>query len=157
MWSPALTRSSSRRSRLAPLQEAHRVSRLGAPIVIVVFGKREDTEAVAYMAALNSVLPPPPSGAPGPIALSTDGALEELVTQAGLIPGNVDEVDCPWEYPDEHTALRGLLSSGPAMRAIQYAGEQTVRAAVLKALMSFKTAAGGYLLRNKYRYMIAKA
>ena len=31
---------------------------------------------------------------------------------------------------------------GLAMRAIQYAGEQTVRAAVLKALTSFKTAAG---------------
>ena len=72
-------------------------------------------------------------------------------------PGNVEEVDCPWAYPDEHTALRGLLSSGPAMRAIQHAGEATVSATIVKALVPFKTASGGYLLRNKYRYMIVKA
>jgi SAM-dependent methyltransferase len=142
---------------LTALREARRVSKPGAPLVIVVFGKREDTEAVAYLAALGSLMPPPPSGAPGPFALSTDGALEALVTQAGLKPGNVDEIDCPWAYPDEHTALRGLLSPGPAIRAIQHAGEETVRAAVLKALAPFKTAAGGYLLKNKYRYMIVQA
>lgn len=38
------------------LQEARRVSRSGAPVVIAVFGKREDTEAVAYLAALSSLL-----------------------------------------------------------------------------------------------------
>jgi hypothetical protein len=79
------------------------------------------------------------------------------MTQAGMAPGNVEEIDCPWGYPDEPTALRGLLSSGPAMRAIQQAGEEMVRAAIVKALASFKTASGGYLLRNKYRYMIVKA
>jgi SAM-dependent methyltransferase len=143
-------------SPLKALQEARRVSKPGAPLVIVVFGKREDTEAVAYIAALGSLMPPP-TGAPGPFALSSDGALEALVTQAGLKPGNVDEIDCPWAYPDEHTALRGLLSPGPAIRAIQHAGEEAVRAAVLKALAPFKTAAGGYLLKNKYRCMIVKA
>lgn len=139
------------------LQEARRVTRPGAPIAIVVFGKREDSKAAAYFAALGSLLLPPPPGTPGPFALSIDGALEELVMQAGMTPGNVEEVDCPWEYLDEPMALRGLLSSGPAMQAIQHAGEETVRAAVLKALAPFKTAAGGYLLRNKYRYMIVKA
>jgi hypothetical protein len=56
------------------MQEARRVARPGAPLVIVVFGKPEDTEAVAYIAALGSLLPPPPPGVPGPFALSTDGA-----------------------------------------------------------------------------------
>ena len=70
------------------LREAGRVSRTGTPVVIAVFGKREDTEAAAYFAALGSLLPPPPPGAPGPFALSIDGALEALVTQAGMTPGN---------------------------------------------------------------------
>jgi hypothetical protein len=103
------------------------------------------------------LLPPPPPGTSGPFALSADGELEALVIQAGLTPGAVEEIGCPWEYPNEPTALRGLLSSGPAIRAIQQVGEETVRAAVVKAIAPFKTTAGGYLLRNKYRYMIAKA
>jgi SAM-dependent methyltransferase len=144
-------------SPVTALREARRVSRPGAPIVIVVFGKREDTEAAAYLAALGSLLPPPPPGAPGPFALSSAGALEALATQAGLKPGNVEEIDCPWAYRDEQTALRGLLSSGPAIRAIQQAGEETLSATIVKALAPFKTASGGYLLRNKYRYMIVQA
>ena len=108
------------------------------------------------LAALGSLLPPPPPGAPGPFALSFDGALEAVVAQAGMTPGNIEEVDCPWEYPDEKTALRGLLSSGPAIRAIQYAGEAAVREAIVKAIAPFKTASGRYLLRNKYRYLIAR-
>ena len=62
-------RSSSRRStRCTPLREARRVSRAGASVAIAVFGKRDDTEAAAYFAAVGSLLPPPPPGTPGPFA-----------------------------------------------------------------------------------------
>ena len=110
------------------LKEARRVSRPGASLVITAFGKREDTEATAYFAALGSLLPTPPPGTPGPFALSVDGALEALVAEAGMHPGKVEEFDCPWAYPDETTLLRGLLSSGPGIRAIQHAGETAARA-----------------------------
>jgi SAM-dependent methyltransferase len=137
------------------LREASRVSRTGT-VVIAVFGKREENESAAYIAALGSLLPPPPPGAPGPYALSSDGALEALATEAGMVPGIVETVDCPWEYPDEKTALRGLLSSGPAIRAIQHAGEDVVRDVVLSVIAPFKTNSGGYLLKNNFRYIIAK-
>jgi SAM-dependent methyltransferase len=137
------------------LREATRVSRTGT-VVIAVFGKREESESADYIAALGSLLPPPPPGAPGPYALSADGALEALATEAGMTPGIVETVDCPWEYPDEKTALRGLLSSGPAIRAIQHAGEEVVRDVVLSVIAPFKTNSGGYRLKNNFRYMIAK-
>jgi hypothetical protein len=54
------------------------------------------------------------------------------------------------------TRLRGLLSPGPGTRAIQHAGEAATRDAILKDLAPFKTAAGGYLIKNKTRYMIVK-
>jgi len=136
------------------LREASRVSRTGM-VVIAVFGKQEENESAAYVAALGSLLPPPP-GAPGPYALSADGALEALATEAGMTPGLVETVDCPWEYPDEKTALRGLLSSGPAIRAIQHTGEDVVRDLVLSVIAPFKTDSGGYRLKNSFRYMIAK-
>jgi hypothetical protein len=102
-------------------------------------------------------LPPPPPGAPGPFALPDREALEGLATQAGLTPENVGDVDTPFEYPDEQTALRALLSAGPAVRAIRHAGEESVRAAVLEAVAPYRTAAGGYLMENKFRYLIARA
>lgn len=138
------------------LREASRVSRTGA-VVIAVFGKPEESESTAYIRAMGALLPSPPPGAPGPFALSADGALEALTLRAGLNPSPVKTVACPWEYPDEQTALRGLLSSGPAVRAIQQIGEAAVRAAIQQALAPFKTSAGGYQLSNSYRYLIATA
>lgn len=138
------------------LQEASRVSRTGS-VVIAVFGKPEENESTAYIKAMGSLLPPPPPGAPGPFALSTDGALEALAIQAGLNPTALKIVDCPWKYPDEQTALRGLMSSGPAIRAIQAKGEDVVREAILQVIAPFKTSSGGYLIKNNFHYLIAKA
>lgn len=138
------------------LREASRLSRTGA-VVIAVFGKPADSESTAYIVAMGVLLPPPPPGAPGPFALSGDGALETLALQAGLTPHLVETVACPWIYPDEPTALRGLLSSGPAIRAIQVNGVDVVRAAILNALAPFKTQSGGYQLSNSFRYMIVTA
>lgn len=136
------------------VREASRTSRTGA-VVLAVFGKPEDSESTAYIAAMGSLLPPPPPGTPGPFALSADGALEALALRAGLTPHVVETVACPWVYPDEPTALRGLLASGPAIRAIQAQGEDAVRAAIVKALAPFKTRSGGYVLSNSFRYMLA--
>lgn len=143
-------------SPASALREAVRVSRTGT-VVIAVFGKPEESESSAYISAMGSLLPPPPPGAPGPYALSAEGALEALAIQAGMTPGSVETVECPWEYPDEQTALRGLLSSGPAIRAIQNKGEAQVIDVILRVLAPFKTSAGGYRLKNSYRYMIAAA
>lgn len=141
-------------SPINALREASRVSRTGT-VVIAVFGKPEDSQATAYIKAMGSLLPPPPSGAPGPFALSADGALEALAAQAGLTPSVVKTVACPWNYPDEQTALRGLLSSGPAIRAIQEKGEDTVRDLIVQVISPFKTSSGGYYLTNYFRYLIA--
>jgi len=138
------------------LREASRVSRSGT-VVIAVFGKPEESEATAYIKAMGSLLPPPPAGAPGPFALSADGALEALAVKAGLTPSSVKAVECPWNYPDEKTALRGLLSSGPAIRAIQEKGEDLVRDLILKVISPFKTMSGGYYLTNNFHYLIATA
>ena len=105
---------------------------------------------------MGALLPPPPPGAPGPFALSADGALEALTIKAGLIPSTVKAVNCPWDYPDEGTALRGLMSSGPAIRAIQEKGEEIVRDHILQVIAPFKTRSGGYYLTNSFHYLIAK-
>ena len=137
------------------LAEAARVTAPGGRVVGVVWGREEDCEAAAYVAALGSFLPPPPPGARGPFALSADCALEELLRGAGLTPIETVDVPAAWEYADEATAMRGMLSAGPAVRAIESAGEEPVATAALAAIAPYRSGDGGYRLENVFRCVVA--
>ena len=141
----------------AAMCEARRVASAGGTVAALAWGRPEDCEAAAYLTALGSLLPAPPPGVPGPFALSAPNALERLARHAGLIAARVDEVTARWEYPDHETAIRGLLSSGPAVKAIVAAGENRAAAAVGAAIAPFRTASGGYAMTNSWRYLIATA
>ncbi len=139
------------------LREARRVARPGTPVVIAIWGRKEHCQAAAYLAALRTVMPPPPPGAGGPFALSEDGALEALALEAGLKPVAREDVSCPWIYPDAATALRGMLSAGPAILAVRHSGEARVREVTLQAIAPFRTPSGAYRMDNDFRYLIAQA
>ena len=99
----------------------------------------------------------PPPGAPGPFALSESRGLGAAVRRAGLVPVTVDNLDTFWHYPDDTTVLRALLSSGPAVIAIQYSGEARVKAACAAAITPCRTQAGAYRLRNRFRCWTTRA
>jgi SAM-dependent methyltransferase len=139
------------------LQEARRVARPGGTVAILTWGRPEHCEATAIIKALASLLPPPPPGARGPHALSAPGELEDLAQRAGLAPSRAAELSTRWEYPDRETALRGHLAAGPAAKAIKAAGEERVAAAISDAIAPFRTASGGYVLENSWRYLLATA
>lgn len=139
------------------LEEARRVARPGAPIAIVTWAVPERCDAAAYLASLKPLLPPTPPDAPGPFALSAPGALEQLAAAAGLTPRAADEVTCPWSYPDADTALRALLSAGPAVKAIQTSGEPAVRAAIESAITPFRAENGTYTIGSAFRYLMTTA
>jgi ubiquinone/menaquinone biosynthesis C-methylase UbiE len=137
------------------LREARRVARPGAPVIIATWGEPLHCEAAAYLGALDGLLPPPP-GAPGPFALAEPGALERLVREAGLAPIESTVVECTWRYTDLDTALRGLLSAGPAVSATRHAGEEPVRRAVTAAIAPFRTLQGSYHVENTFRFLVAR-
>jgi hypothetical protein len=80
-----------------------------------------------------------------------------MAREAGLTPTQVEEVRASWDYPNLETALRGWLSAGPAVKAIEAVGEERVAAAAKEIIAPFRTTAGGYTIENKWRCLLATA
>jgi SAM-dependent methyltransferase len=139
------------------LREARRVARPGGLVIIMTWGDPAGMEAAAHIAAMRPLLPTPPPGAPGPFALSDEGALRDLAVEGGLVPVSVFDVECPWYYSDEATALRGLGSSGAAVRAIDHAGEAAFIEAMTGFLAPFRQPGGSFRIGARARCLAASA
>jgi len=142
---------------VAALKEAKRVARVGGQVAIVTWGKPQDCEHAAIMAAIAAFLPVPPTGAGGLFALSEPGRLEALLEQAGLTPGESGEIASTFAWPDDETAWKAISSAANTVMAVRYVGEEKVRQTVLDSLSPFRTSNGGYREENKFRYVIATA
>ena len=138
------------------LGEARRVTKAEGVIVIMTWGVPEGMQAAALVAALRPLLPPPPPGAPGPFALSDDATLRAFAASAGLTPIEVFDIDSPWAYPDETTAVRGLNSSGVSTRAMENSSEAAVSDAHRQALAPFRLADGSYRIGASFRCLLAR-
>lgn len=142
---------------VSALRQARRVSAPGARIAALVWGEPREAEHAATMAAVGSLMPPPPPGAPGPFALSAPGKVEAAMAQAGWRPVSRGVVECPFVYPDAEVAWCGLSGAGPYLAAIRHCGEETVKRAMLASLAPYATPGGGYRQNNIFRYVIASA
>jgi SAM-dependent methyltransferase len=138
------------------LDEARCVTRSGGTVVIMTWSDPEGMEAASLVAALRPLMLPPPPGAPGPFALSDEQALRKLAADAGLTPVEVFDVDSPFVYADEATAVRGLNSAGAARRAMENAGEHAVTEAHAKAIAPFRQADGSYHIKATFRCLLAR-
>jgi SAM-dependent methyltransferase len=139
------------------LAEARRVAVPEGRVLLLNWAPADLCEAAGYLVALGALMPPPPPGAPGPFALSDVDALKALFDDAGLEVLAVEDVECVWRYPDEPTAVAGLMCSGPVVGVIEHAGEQAVSAATRSFLEPFRAADGGYRITNVFRYVIGAA
>ncbi len=137
------------------LAEAKRMAKPTGRVVVMTWGTPEGMPAAALVAALKPLLPPPPPGAPGPFALSEAQALRTLAQRAGLQPLEIADVTCHWVYPDLATALRGLGSSGVAVKAAQASSQETVDEAHAAALAPFRQPQGGYRVGASFRWLLA--
>jgi len=138
------------------LGEAKRVTKPDGYVVVAVWGAPERCQMAGYIAALGKLLPPPPPGASGPFAFSAPGALEGFVGKAGLKPDKVATVETNMIFANEATAVRGLLASGVAERAMRHSGESAVRQGVSEAIKPFRKADGSYAFRNEWRYLVSR-
>ncbi|MEI6225695.1 MAG: class I SAM-dependent methyltransferase [Deltaproteobacteria bacterium] len=141
---------------VAALREVGRVAKRGGSVVVMTFGNPDGMEVVALLTALKALLPPPPPGAPGPFALSDETTLRQFATDAGLEPVEVFDVDSPWIYADKNAALRGLTSTGNAVRAMEQIEERVVTEAYAKAISPFRQSDGSYRATAWFRCLLAR-
>ena len=94
-------------------------------------------------------------GAPGPFALSAEGALASLLDAAGLEPQVTRHAPADFDYRDGTETLRALLSAGPAVRAIRHAGNEAVERSVLESVEAFRQADGSYAMLDAFRFTLA--
>jgi SAM-dependent methyltransferase len=141
---------------VAALREAGRVAKRGGAIVVMTFGDPEGMEVVALLTALKSLLPPPPPGAPGPFALSDGAVLRQFAVDAGLEPVEIFDVDSPWIYAGRDAAMRGLTSTGNAVRAMEQLDEDVVIDAYAKAIAPFRQPDGSYRASAWFRCLLAR-
>lgn len=139
------------------LTEMARVTESGCGIAVAIPGSPENSELTPIMGALRPLFPPPPPGTepPDPMALSRPGVLEARFEEARLKIEGSGAVDCPIDFADEDTFVRGILAAGPAALAVQHSGGDVVTDAVLEAAAPFRNAYGGYRLENEFRYVLS--
>jgi hypothetical protein len=107
-------------------------------------------------AVLARFRPPPPPGRLDPSTLWKPGVLEDLAVQAGLVPDAAFDDHWAYEYADEESMSRAMLSAG-GFGAIVGERQDEARDAVLEALAVCRTPAGGYRIENEWHFLIARA
>jgi SAM-dependent methyltransferase len=145
------------RDPIEALREARRVVRHGGKVVIQVWGRPERCDLAVLPRALSALRPSTPGGASAPAGLAAPGVLEGLASDAGLTPVDAFDVVTRFEYRDEATMLRLVLSSAAGVDAIRASGEPAANEAARAALAPFSTPAGGYVLENEWHVLIAAA
>jgi SAM-dependent methyltransferase len=141
---------------LKVLRAAARVlARPGGVVVATVWGRERECDMRGFGEALAGWLPArrPPAGPP---PLTEPDRLRKLAGLAGLAVVALDEVRCPFDYPDADALLEPLLASGIGRQALGRAGPAAVRRAVLDRFAARRTPRGGYRLENLFRVLVAR-
>ena len=138
------------------LTEAKRALKHKGKLVVMIWGNKEDCEALTYLKAIGSLLPPPPPGAAGPFALSENQLLEKTLEKVGFKIIANDDVAAIWDYPNTDIALKGLLSAGPVAKAIDNSSFEKVYAAVAADIQTYVQQNGSVIYKNKYRVVICE-
>ena len=141
---------------VAALSEARRVVGMNGKVVVVTWGEPEGMEAAKIITALKPLMPPPPPGAPGPFALSVENALRSFAEQANLEAIKIFDVDCPFEYADIETAVRGMSSAGVAVKVMEMAGEKAVEEAYRNAFAEFQQPDGSVRVGAAFRCLVGQ-
>jgi SAM-dependent methyltransferase len=131
---------------LDALAEFARVVVPGGSIAIANWaeGSRNDLDVIerAVAAAEDSEVPTDDD-------LRLEGGLADMLGEAGFTVTESDLVETPWLLPDRAALVRAILGQDSAT-------VERLADVVTQAASPFRTDDGGYLLRNAFRYAVAR-
>jgi SAM-dependent methyltransferase len=137
-----------------PVAVLDRAARVGGTVLVTVWGEESECDLRAFGEALAPWLPPRPTPS-GPPLITRPTRLRHLVELAGLRTATFEEVDCPFDYPDDDALAGPVLASGIGAVAARAAGPRAVREAVLERCAEYRTPDGGYRRINRFRVLTA--
>jgi SAM-dependent methyltransferase len=138
------------------MRELRRVVRPGGRVAITSWGKPEQVEMRDVFAAVASAMPQRPPGG-GPFAWSADGALANLLREAGTQVVAEGGSQCDFRYADFEAFWRAQSSAGNYQPALQAVGPDRLRQMVGEAVRRYTQTDGTIVLRNVYRWAAGQA
>lgn len=82
--------------------------------------------------------------------------LEKTLEGIGLRIIDNSDVTSIWDYPSADTALKGLMSAGPAVRAIENNGFEKVHETMFTAIQPYTQQNKHVLFNNKFRVLTSE-
>lgn len=138
----------------SPLAVLRAAGVVGGSVVVTVWGRESECDIGAFGEVLGRWLPPRPTP-PGPPPVTDPDRLVSLARTAGLDVVQLDEVLCPFTYPDADELVGPLFETGMGRAAMNRAGPGAVREAVLERLEERRQPDGSYVLQNLFRVLLA--
>jgi SAM-dependent methyltransferase len=133
------------------MRELRRVVRHGGRVAVTSWGKPEQVEMRDVFAAVASAMPQRPPGG-GPFAWAADGALPNLLSEAGFKVIAEGGSQCDFHYPDFAAFWRAQSSAGNYQPALQAVGHDRLQQIVGEATRAYTRTDGTIALRNVYRW-----
>lgn len=115
--------------------QLYRVARSGGHVAIAVPQSPEKVEASLGMRVAQELLPE--TSKTNPLAmfrLAPEGAVEDLLKNAGFKNVRASEVPLRWAYSSADEYVNAMLTIGPIFSAVEEVGEAKYRAALTEAL-----------------------
>ncbi len=139
------------------VREAARVVVPGGLVAATTFAEADRNESTALNDALEPLRAARPAvGGHLPYALSQSEGLTGLLSSAQLEPVSSGEVPLVWAHDDVDAAVRAVLASGGGAMAIEAAGEDRAREALIAAVTPFVRGDGRVEMHNVFRYAVAR-
>lgn len=132
------------------IREVARVLKPGGKLAIAIWDQPDRSEAVSILKAIGALIPPPPPGTPGPFALSEEGIMEGICSEAGLKMLSKKTIPCPFIYRNKDEGIQSFMGTGPAALALKANKREVVEQTITSALDPFELTDGIHFLTNQY-------